>query len=347
MKEIIECMKSTLAIFMLRSIFDNDASRIVSKRGREILAQLDDIKEKKENMANYKTLNLAYPGKSHINFKVNRFPDGQQSVTLEVDMAHLTAKQADCVKIYSRLNNFRDLELIICATAALRNTGIQKIALYVPYFMGARSDRRFTEGDANYLKQVICPIVNAQKFDAVIVLDPHSDVLEACLDNFEKIDNHAVVKYALTDIDNRNDAQDRIVLVSPDAGAYKKIFDVAQKFGIHKIITATKVRDIKTGKILHTEIPTLDQHEDLKYVIIDDICDGGRTFIELAKAIHDSRPTAKVYLVVTHGIFSAGYTELGKHIEKMYTTNSYQEIGENAYHALANMPTKVKQFNVF
>jgi ribose-phosphate pyrophosphokinase len=188
------------------------------------------------------------------------------------------------------------------------------------------------------LKQVICPIINAQKYEAVIVLDPHSDVLEACLDNFEKIDNHTIVKYALTDIDNKNDAQDRIVLVSPDAGAYKKIFDVAQKFGISKIITATKVRDLRTGKILHTEIPVLDQHENLKYVIIDDICDGGRTFTELAKAIHGSRPTAEIYLVVTHGIFSNGFDELSKDIKKIYSSNSYSDI---------DAEDSLTQFNVF
>ncbi len=298
-------------------------------------------------MSNYKTLNLAYPEKSSIKFKVNRFPDGQRSVTLEMGMDHLTAKHSGHVKIYSRLNTFRDLELIICAAAALRNTGIQSLSLYTPYFMGARSDRRFTEGDANYLKQVICPIINAQKFDAVIVLDPHSDVLEACLDNFEKVDNHSIVKHALTDIDNKNDAQDRIVLVSPDAGAYKKIFDVAQKFDIRKIITATKVRDIKTGKILHTEIPVLDQHEDLKYVIVDDICDGGRTFIELAKAIHDSRPTAEVYLVVTHGIFSNSFYELSKHIKKVYSSNSYSDIDVEHHSDYTVGKEFLMQFDVF
>jgi len=298
-------------------------------------------------MSNYKTLNLAYPEKSQINFAINRFPDGQQSVTLIVDMAHLTAVHAGGVIIKSRLNTFKDLELIVCATAALRNTGIQNIQLYTPYFMGARSDRRFTEGDANYLKQVICPIINSQKFESVTILDPHSDVLEACLDNFVKVNNHDIVKNALTDIDNKRDAQDRIVLVSPDAGAYKKIFDVAQKFDIRKIITATKVRDIKTGKILHTEIPVLDQHEDLKYVIVDDICDGGRTFIELAKAIHDSRPTAEVYLIVTHGIFSNSFDELSKHLKKVYSSNSYSDIDVEHHSDYTVGKDYLMQFNVF
>jgi len=172
-------------------------------------------------------LNLAYPEKSDINFKINKFPDGQQSVTIEIDRIFSIAKHEEEVKIQARLNTFRDLEIIICATAALRNLGVKSISLYAPYFMGARSDRGFTEGDVNYLKQVICPIINAQKFESVMVLDPHSDVLEACLDNFEKTSNHEIVKRALTDIDNKNDAQERICLVSPDAGAYKKIFDVA------------------------------------------------------------------------------------------------------------------------
>jgi len=292
-------------------------------------------------------LNLAYPEKSDINFKINKFPDGQQSVTIEIDRIFSIAKHEEEVKIQARLNTFRDLEIIICATAALRNLGVKSISLYAPYFMGARSDRRFTEGDVNYLKQVICPIINAQKFESVMVLDPHSDVLEACLDNFEKTSNHEIVKRALTDIDNKNDAQERICLVSPDAGAYKKIFDVAQKFGIDKVITATKVRDIRTGKILHTEIPVLDQHEKIKYVIVDDICDGGRTFLELAKAIHGSRPTAEVYLVVTHGIFSKSFLELSRELKKVYSSNSYSDIDVEHHSDYTVGKDFLKQFNVF
>jgi ribose-phosphate pyrophosphokinase len=146
-----------------------------------------------------------------------------------------------------------------------------------------------------------------------------------------------LVKQALTQIDNKDGARNRVCLVSPDAGAYKKIFDVAQKFNIDNIITASKVRDIKTGAILRTEVPTLDQHKDLKYIIIDDICDGGRTFTELAKVMKESRPTAKIYLVVTHGIFSAGFDELSKYFEQIYTTNSYKDIDNEL----------VKQINIF
>jgi ribose-phosphate pyrophosphokinase len=215
----------------------------------------------------------------------------------------------------------------------------KSIHLYTPYVEGARSDRKFVEGGVNYLKQVICPIINSLNFTSVVVLDPHSDVLEACLNNYEKVDNHIIVRYALEHMHGTvNSPLDyNVCLVSPDAGAYKKIFDVAQSLEIENIITATKVRDLKTGQILHTEIPTLDQHNKLRYVIVDDICDGGRTFIELAKAIKGSRPTAEIYLIVTHGIFSAGYNQLEEYFEQIYTTNSYKDIDHSF----------VTQFNVF
>jgi len=287
-------------------------------------------------------LNLVNVENSDIKYKISKYPDGQQSITLDLPDTDLHEKIT--VSITSRLNSFKDLEVIIAANQALREFSyVENVKLNVPYFLGARSDRKFEAGTSNYLKTVICPIINSQNFSRVTVLDPHSDVLEACLNNYHKHNNHRLVKDALSKIDNRDGAQDRICLVSPDAGAYKKIFDVAKEFNIDRIITASKVRDIKTGKILRTEIPTLDQHADLKYVIIDDICDGGRTFIELAKAIKGSRPSAKVYLVVTHGIFSAGFAELTQYFEGIYTTNSYREIADNEY----EQKTNTTAFNIF
>lgn len=289
-------------------------------------------------------LNLVNPETSDIKYKISKFPDGQQTVDLTEwsDVERFSGG----VRINTRLNSFNDLEILICATKALRNITNKPITLYVPYFLGSRSDRKFVNGGVNYLKQVICPIINSLNFESVIVMDPHSDVLEACLNNFTKVNNFALVNDALSYLIG-DDEEYQVVLVSPDAGAYKKVFDVAQEFRITNIVTATKVRDLKTGAILRTEVPTLDQHKDLKYIIIDDICDGGRTFIELAKAIKEQRPTAKVYLVVTHGIFSAGYSELGQYFEKIYTTNSYKDISEVEFHGSELLPTKVKQLNIF
>lgn len=296
-------------------------------------------------------LNLAYPEKSEIKFTVSKFPDGQQSITVGTVYVQLL----EPVIIKSRLNSFQDLELIVCANQAIKNVNSTiPVELYVPYFLGARSDRQFEYGGVNYLKQVICPIINSQNFSLVTMIDPHSDVLEACLNNFQKIPNLSLVKFALTDIDNRNDAQNRVCLVSPDAGALKKVFDVAKHFNIENVVTAAKVRDIKTGQIVRTEVPNLPvstTEEELKYVIVDDICDGGRTFIELAKVIKEQRPNAEIYLVASHGIFSAGFDLLAQYFDNIFTTNSVKDINDgtivNTFSKNKTIKALVKQYNVF
>jgi ribose-phosphate pyrophosphokinase len=275
-------------------------------------------------------------GDLNLRYKISKFPDGQQSIKLE--FIHLE----DEVKIISRLNDFKDLEVILCATAALKNIGVKTIHLYTPYFLGARSDRQFEEGSINYLKDVITPIINSQDYETVTIVDAHSDVLEACIHNYRKIDNIGLVKFALTDIDNTNGAREKLILVSPDAGALKKMYHVSEHFGIDKMVIANKHRDIKTGKITHTEVPGLTQEPGSKnFVIIDDICDGGRTFLEIAKTIRKEREDSvfndKIYLVVTHGIFSAGFSELKNWIDGIYCTNSVKDVDNEL----------VKQFKIF
>ena len=143
-------------------------------------------------------INLANKEKSQLEFEISKFPDGQQSVTIKSSLFDTSGT----VEIISRMNSFKDLELIICANIALKEIGVKEIHLFVPYFLGARSDRKFVDGGSNYLKDVICPIINMQNFETVTVLDPHSDVLEACLKNFRKVTNIEFVRKSLAKIDN-------------------------------------------------------------------------------------------------------------------------------------------------
>lgn len=299
-------------------------------------------------------LNLAYPEKSTIAFDKIKFPDGQQSIKIKSDVSSLRA-----VKIYSRFNNFRDLELILCATAALKNLGMADIFLYIPYFLGGRSDRKFEEGSIHYIKDVIAPIINAQNYRGVIVLDPHSDVIEACINQIERIDNESLVKHSLESIKNNvskinfdPSSNRQICMVSPDAGALKKIYSIAKEFSISNVVTASKVRDLSTGKILHTDVPLSScSSNNMIFLLVDDICDGGRTFIEIAKSIREARPTPvfndKIYLIVTHGIFSNGLYELAKWVNGIYSTNSVKDIKASEYSDYTVPDEFLTQFNIY
>ncbi len=255
---------------------------------------------------------------TELKFKTFKFPDGQQFFELlEED------KFASGIQITQSLRNFEDLELLICAVKTLNNHGYKNISAYIPYFMGARSDRAFSESGLHYLKDVICPIVNSLNFNKVRVLDPHSDVLGALLKNFEKVSNFDLVKFACEKIDREN-----IILIAPDAGASKKIYDLSSlcELGLVKdIIVCSKHRDVKTGKITGTSIPSYNfSNEHL--LVVDDICDGGATFIELGKLlIHHGIGNS---LCVTHGIFSKGFSELSKYYNCIVSTNSYKDVAE-------------------
>lgn len=308
-------------------------------------------------------LNLTNNDTSDIKYIISKFPDGQQSITLtsskrgSLDTLYEVDNHGGVI-IKARLNSFRDLEVIICATKALKYLDVDKITLHVPFFLGARSDRKFGKGGLNYIKDVIAPIINLQKYKKVIVTDPHSDVIEACIDNLEKEDNIDLVEFALRDLYpvdipgnslGEYNKDGNFLLISPDAGALKKVFHVAESIGYKKdIIIASKHRDLSTGKITHTDVPIPDQSLLSKdFIIVDDICDGGRTFNEIAKVIKQMNFTGKIYLIITHGIFSAGYDELSKNFDGIYCTNSVKDVSRESMELEKGNPFYIKQLNVF
>lgn len=272
-------------------------------------------------------LNLVNLESSDIKYKISKYPDGQQDVII-TNFSSLSPSSEVIIK--SRFNNFRDLELIICATKALRNLRIEKIHLYTPYILGARSDRQFVHGGTSYLRDIIAPILNAQNYTTVTCLDAHSDVAAACINNLIVDDNSYIINYALF---KHGKNINSFTLISPDAGALKKIYNLAEKLDYkNEMLIASKHRDITSGQILSTYVPLkAGEHTHNNFLIVDDICDGGRTFIEIAKAIHDMRPDAKVSLAVTHGVFSKGLLELSNHIEHIYCSNSVIDIDAESF----------------
>lgn len=320
-------------------------------------------------------LNLTNAEKSEIKYKVSKFPDGQQNITINPAFV-----SRQFVQIKSRLNNWLDLELITCAVGCLRGLKVKEIELYVPYIVGARSDRKFETGGNNYVKDVIAPVINSLGFSSVTAIDPHSDVLEACINNFEPITNqnfisHHVIGEIIKSIDLPAVLEDKfhttpkglhydkrgfdnIILIAPDAGAVKKIYKVADAIGYKdEIIVCSKYRDVE-GKLTKTIVPLKTEHSNKQLIIIDDICDGGATFINIAKEIKSYGHRlvgqggcwhSKLHLAVTHGIFSKGFEELSQYFDNMYCTNSYKDINlsQGINDVLGADLKLVKQFNVF
>jgi ribose-phosphate pyrophosphokinase len=203
--------------------------------------------------------------------------------------------------------------IILATNQVLRDAGATKVCLNIPYFLSARSDRKFQPNQSFDLK-LTADILNTAGFDRVTILDPHSDVLPALINNCKPI---TAFDGFISWIPNPTAFWEGKTLVSPDAGAYKKVGKLAEQLNI-PLIPGMKIR-LQDG---FPETQFFGDVKDKDIVIVDDICDGGRTFVELGAKIK-ALGSKSITLIVTHGIFSKGLTL--ENIDKIYTTNSYRE----------------------
>lgn len=211
-------------------------------------------------------------------------------------------------QIISRFSNYSDLFAILAANQVLRDADVNHIELYCPYILGGRSDAKFKSNQSFDLK-IVTNIINSCNFNKVIILDPHSAVTPALINNCKVL--------TVEDWFDFKQLPKDAILVSPDAGAYKKMVTLSEKHNL-ELIASNKVR----GADGAPKITFVGDVKDKDCYIIDDICDGGRTFMALGRALKDLGAKT-VTLIVTHGIFSYGYKL--ENIDKIYTTNSYRD----------------------
>lgn len=172
-----------------------------------------------------------------------------------------------------------------------RYIGNAKTRLNIHYFPYCQMDRQMDSH--GFSLKYVTQIINELKFDMVEVYDPHSNVLPALL-------NHCKVYYPIkgflyVDAYINNWSYD--LLFFPDNGAAKKYVEVLScknyRFG-------NKKRNLETGEIeCYEVIANKEDIEGKRILIVDDLCMGGRTFVEAAKALREMG-AARVELYVTH-----------------------------------------------
>ena len=255
--------------------------------------------------------NIFTPFGKSIAFEAFTFNGGEPHIKITEDL-----KINDEVMITTRIQNFNDVGFLLLANDALRRMGIRKISLFLPYFPAARQDRVMVAGEPLSVK-VYADIINAADFYEVIIVDPHSEVTSALLNNVVTILNHEFVAHCL---EGMND----YILISPDGGALKKIYKVSAFMNGIPVVEGSKKRDVKTGKLSGFTVYA-DDLKGATCVIVDDICDGGGTFLGLATELK-AKNAGDLILIVTHGIFSKGLETLSSLFDKIYSTDSFSTI---------------------
>src|SRR5574343_596355 len=259
-----------------------------------------------------------------LDYKRISFPGGELGVQLNVTNAkYWRDEQNSPHVITARITNAADyFELALIVDSIRQHDPFDRdIILVMPYCPNARQDRVCSPGDAFGL-QVFAKQINALNFKHVVVCDPHSNVMKACFREY------SLLAFNQLQLIQKNFPLvariQQCIPIAPDEGAIKKTMELTKYCNLTDFAISTKIRNLATGEIIGISI-NRDDFGGRDVVMVDDICDGGRTFTELA-AILRKKNVGKIVLYVTHGIFSKGVDVLFQNgIDEIWTTDSYAE----------------------
>lgn len=241
-----------------------------------------------------------------IGFKYEKFnfPVGEMHVRLKDCLPH---GYVNIIFNFERNEEVLEL-LLICDALKRKGIGLEILQMdYVPF---GRQDRVAVNGEPLSVS-VFAELINSCGFKQVRIIDPHSDVTPALIKNCVITQQHEVFEKYFNGLKD-------FYLVSPDGGALKKIYKLAEKVECKEVIECSKIRNVKTGEIAGIKVNFNGSLMGIDCFIVDDICDGGRTFIEIAKALQ-SKGAGKITLMVTHGFFTKGLSVFDGLIDEIFT----------------------------
>ena len=178
---------------------------------------------------------------------------------------------------------------------ALTRIGVGSITLFAPYFPYARQDRVCHEGES-FALEVFIKILSASGIHNIFADDLHSKVSK------DMIEWHGMKIYDKDQYECAWNLPCHDIFIAPDKGAENKIMNnLHVKAGNAKVVCLSKSRT-ESG-VVYDDYP----FDTIKgeVCVIDDICDGGATFLSLGDMLKRTQPNiTKMNLYVTHGLFS-------------------------------------------
>lgn len=261
----------------------------------------------------------------NLNFQNIQFPAG------EIQERCSEVEKDSTLWIVARFHSSQDIMRILLQKEAFISAGGKEVNLFLPYMPYSRQDREVFKGDPFALK-VFADIIKSAGFNKVYTIDQHSNVTELVFgDNFKNFTPEKQILSYINQVKSKFTSK-TVTILSPDAGAIKRTENIVKFLNNNcldldfEIGIALKKRDPKTGKIIGCKI--CDELSE-NVIIVDEILDGGYTFINLAQNLA-CRPNF-FGLFVTHGIFSKGTELLEKEFDSIgicdtfYSREEYQE----------------------
>lgn len=250
------------------------------------------------------------------------FPDGQTHIRLKDNVIIHTD-----MHIRARIASNNDLVDFCSLIDLLRINAVRDIHVHFYYLISQRMDRQISNREPMTLR-TIANIINGLNLTSIDVFCPHSNATLNMLNGGFATNMHEQEYYFYKNaiVESRMFAHgNKISIVLPDDGGAKRWhneFSALNSLG--DVVECSKKRDMATGKLSGFRVNAESVYE--RCVIVDDLVDGGGTFVALAKELRN-KGAKQVYLAAPHGIFSKGTNLEG--IDRIYTTNSFQDFELN------------------
>lgn len=300
---------------------------------------------------------------NELEVKVEHYPDGTPRINLDVDdIPDFTDGSTLYIHIRWKYENDAELMYLIMIKKHLdANLADVTYLLTMDYISNGRMDRTKRDCEVFTLKY-FCDVINSLNFSRVFILDAHSNVSVALLNNCINKSPKNFIQKAIDEIRNENGTMvevpfvadeteisntsgdngivepsepikelvfddSRLVLYFPDYSAAKRYSDMFPQF---RYCYGEKKRDWETGKILGIDIRTNGIDLENKIVLVlDDLISYGGSIHYGVQELMNYKPE-KVYAYATHCEDSVLDKEKGtlikdlenNTVERLFTTDS-------------------------
>lgn len=252
---------------------------------------------------------------------------GEYKFNPDFEKEYMNKEALNNCTIFIPYATFETIEKALVLTEFLKNMFVKIRKTLIGYVSYSRQDRStLTEPQlCHFIINLISMLTNPA------IIDMHN---EKSLDlfNIEKLSAAQMFYNLATSLDSL------AIIIAPDKGA-------AERLKAHGVIVDGYLNKTRNNNRVSTTIDN-DVKQDIedkikvikglckrpKFFIIDDICDGGRTFVEAVNCLQkleNAYYNADYYLMVSHAILPFGVDNLKSKIDKIYTLATAQPLSDD------------------
>jgi ribose-phosphate pyrophosphokinase len=187
------------------------------------------------------------------------------------------------------------MELLLMIDA-LRRASATRITAVIPYYGYAKQDKK-TKGREPISAKVLANLLKVTGAKRIVTMDLHAAQIQGFFDI--PVDNLMAMPTLCNYLKNQGFSDDRVVVVSPDAGGVHRAELYAKRLNSNIAVVFKRRPEPDVNEVSEIVGPV----EGRTAVIVDDMISTGGTLQKAAAAIKQ-RGATRVLTVATHGIFA-------------------------------------------